>query len=157
MRSSSSYLMLSSDPVGAPALHLKAALYFTLKDKHKMVIFVVESCWQNGMNSWSRDGWRQLRNLSKSPHCVFFIYLIYRVLRPSSLIIWMPLTSNTYSWHAPIVSPPSCVFQIPETKVSRTESERKQRRLGSQDITCITNMELINWLLECMRCAKDAL
>ena len=72
MRSSSSYLMLSSDPVGAPALHLKAALYFTLKDKHKMVIFVVESCCQNGMNSWSRDGWRQLRNLSKSPHCVFF-------------------------------------------------------------------------------------
>ena len=56
MRSSSSYLMLSSDPVGAPALHLKAALYFTLKDKHKMVIFVVESCCQNGMNSWSRDG-----------------------------------------------------------------------------------------------------
>ena len=62
----SSYLMLSSDPVGAPALHLKAALYFTLKDKHKMVIFVVESCCQNGMNSWSRDGWRHLRNLSKS-------------------------------------------------------------------------------------------
>ena len=60
MRSSSSYLMLSSDPVGAPALHLKAALYFTLKDKHKMVIFVVESCCQNGMNSWSRDGWRHL-------------------------------------------------------------------------------------------------